>query len=499
VTRVQVFAIVRHVVLLTLVLSTTASLTGQDRAPIPSDAEQTKALELVREVYGEQWEDAETSDEKQALADRLMQQAGSSATLTNCYMLLKVAGDIASKAGDVKTAFRVIEQTARQFDIDEYRAKGRAVSQAAKTAKSREQHQVITDSSLALIGEAVDRDDFVAARYLAKIAVDTARKARDANRLKRATAIDEEVAEIARAYEEIADSLTRLREKPVDPEANSAVGEYLCFMKGDWEKDLPMLALGADSKSRELASLALEEPLASEDQVKLGDGWWELAQQEEGTRKQRLAERAGHRYRKSLSAVTALVKGKVEKRLEETDQIGRPMLGSTGRPELSDDDPPPKITLSAASMQRNRKVAQWVLQIGGKVVVRTLDGEKLDISAQNIAEFPNKPFAVEDIYLFQNKVITDGALTNLTRLVHLKTLNVADTKTTDAGLPFVGRLRSLEYLYLGGTRVSDKGMPFLSSLTNMRLLGLNFTKVTDAGMPYLRRMTKQRDHHAAAV
>ena len=36
------------------------------------------------------------------------------------------------------------------------------------------------------------------------------------------------------------------------PPANLTVGKYYCFQKGDWEKGLPMLALGQDETLKAL-------------------------------------------------------------------------------------------------------------------------------------------------------------------------------------------------------------------------------------------------------
>ena len=44
-----------------------------------------------------------------------------------------------------------------------------------------------------------------------------------------------------------------LEKQPGDPTANLAAGRYYCFVKGDWEMGIPMLALGSETALKELA------------------------------------------------------------------------------------------------------------------------------------------------------------------------------------------------------------------------------------------------------
>jgi len=61
------------------------------------------------------------------------------------------------------------------------------------------------------------------------------------------------------------------------------------------------------------------------EQVELGDGWWELAQSHEGRRRETLLLRAGSWYAAAKARLsTGLTLAKVEKRLREVERIGRP-------------------------------------------------------------------------------------------------------------------------------------------------------------------------------
>ena len=125
-----------------------------------------------------------------------------------------------------------------------------------------------------------------------------------------------EATELAKAYEDVKTARVKLAKTPDDPEANLVAGKYLCFVKGDWENGLPMLAFGKDDALKALAAKDLAGVESSSDRAKLGDGWWDLAEKQSGTAKRQLQARAVYWYRQALPGLTGLAKDKVEKRAE---------------------------------------------------------------------------------------------------------------------------------------------------------------------------------------
>jgi len=321
-TYVQAFFDVRQALIVAVVFLTATSAPGQDRLPAPAESAQADALALIKEVYGEEWKDAKTSAQKQALGTKLLKKASESTDDANRYALLKVARDIAAQAGDAELAFRAIDAMASRYAVDAYRLKGATLSRASKSTSSSAQSAAVAKFSLDLVDEAVGKDDFVAAKYLGNLALDAARKGRDGQLVKRAVARNKEVEGIAEAYAQVGDAFVTLMRIPDDPEANLAVGEYHCFVRGDWDRGLPKLALGSDEPLKKLAMKELEEVSGADEQMELGDGWWNLASAREGVAKQQVQGRAAHWYRKALPGLTGLVKDRVEKRLEEVLEFG---------------------------------------------------------------------------------------------------------------------------------------------------------------------------------
>ena len=115
----------------------------------------------------------------------------------------------------------------------------------------------------------------IAQPNLWKLPSPSARKAHDRELIKKVVARGRALKEAEGAYSKVREALVRLEDSPTDPEANQVAGEYFCFIKGDWGKGMPMLALGSDEAFRALAQKDLKGASSPEEQVKVGDGWWE--------------------------------------------------------------------------------------------------------------------------------------------------------------------------------------------------------------------------------
>lgn len=340
-------------------LGATAAL-ACEKSPIPPEAARRQALELIKDLFGNEWENAKTFEQKRALATKLLESTDESTDDANRYVLLEVAQDVAAEAGDAELAFRVIDTTADRYDVDAFRLRGAVLSTAAKSATSREHRSAVARLSLQLIDQAVEEDDFVAAKYLGALAVDAARKARDYPLAKKILERNAEVEEMARAFAEIQDALATLESSPVDPGANLAVGKYCCFFKGNWDRGLPMLALGNDERLKRLGLNELQDMPDTEGQVVLGDEWWDLASASDGVAKERLESRAAYWYRKVLPHLTGLAEEKVAKRLQE--------LASSTTADSAEGESPSQLAGAVVghfqigmmhSKTKQRKIAYW--------------------------------------------------------------------------------------------------------------------------------------------
>jgi len=127
-----------------------------------------------------------------------------------------------------------------------------------------------------------------------------------------------------------------LDEKPTDPDANLTVGKFYCLVKGDWQLGVSMLALADNTPYGAPARKELEGVSSPEEQVALGDAWWELAQQGNDSDNTAFLLHATMWYRRAIPRLApGLLKAKVEQRLTQVDDTpGRDRVAEIPRGAL---------------------------------------------------------------------------------------------------------------------------------------------------------------------
>lgn len=309
-----------HSFLVALILVYTSQVFGQPevKSPLPTNADQQKAIALIKEVYGEEYASAKTDSQKHAFAKKLLGTAGESQDTTNRYVLLRVSLAVATTCGDGQMAFQAIDELDRIFQVDAVKMKVSVLSSLSKKARFPADHKSIAEQALALVDQGIAHDNFKLAGDLIEMALMEARKSREIELVKRIVASKKELEEIVKSYAEVKEVLAVLEIDPTNQDANLAVGKYRCFVKGDWDNGLPMLVLGNDAVLKALAVKEIGEVSRATEQVALGDGWWALIEKESKAR-----VRATYWYHKALPGLTGLVKDKVKVRLAEVASGGR--------------------------------------------------------------------------------------------------------------------------------------------------------------------------------
>ncbi|MEI8375788.1 MAG: LamG domain-containing protein [Planctomycetota bacterium] len=307
--------------LLSIVVFSALPLLAQEppkKDPVPTADAQTEATKLVKEVYGDEWAKARTSAEKQALAKKLLGKAmDTQDDPASKYVLLRLAKDIATQSRDGQTAFKTIDAMAESFQVDATEMKLAVLTKLVTGAEKPAQHKAIAEQSLKLVNVAISQDNFKVADELGKLALAEARKAVEKELIAHVQGRIAEIAELFKAYDDMKAARVTLEKTPDNPESNMVMGKYLCFVKGDWDKGLLMLALGKDETLKALAKRELAGAASSAEQTKLGNDWWDFAEKQEGMAKKQIQARAGHWYQEALPGLAGLTKDKVEKRMTQ--------------------------------------------------------------------------------------------------------------------------------------------------------------------------------------
>jgi Leucine-rich repeat (LRR) protein len=137
-----------------------------------------------------------------------------------------------------------------------------------------------------------------------------------------------------------------------------------------------------------------------------------------------------------------------------------------------------------ADSSPDRRAAEWMLSVGGKVIIRVADKEQEVEAAKHL---PAGDFQLITAFTYGNDKVTDAGLAHFEGLAHLTALSVEEChKVTDAGLEHLKGLTSLTSLRLRSTQVTDAGLRHLKGLTNLKELTLPFTGVSGAGFVHLK-------------
>jgi Leucine-rich repeat (LRR) protein len=95
---------------------------------------------------------------------------------------------------------------------------------------------------------------------------------------------------------------------------------------------------------------------------------------------------------------------------------------------------------------------------------------------------------IKELRLAQSQVVKP----DLTKFVHLESLDLSDSTFTDEGMKGLEGLKELRRLDLRNTAVTDEGIKHLSGLTELEELDLYGVKVTDSGLASLRNLSAMR-------
>jgi hypothetical protein len=313
---------------------------------IPSENELIAATSRINELFGKDLSAARTAEKRLELAEALITTAVDEKNDHAAqFQALITARDLAVKAQDFHLACRAIVQLAKRFYVD------KLAYEAAAAAELRGTPIPMTDRRLfCLQVESISQSLSAQGRFeqipgLDEIARSVAASTSDPTLGRQVRKYAEEHTSAKAAYIALAGAREALAKDPANGPANTAMGKYECFEQDDWEHGLPLLAAGSDS---DLKQAAQADPTnATPDQKCLvANAWWEIAQTQGDTEKQRILNHIGPLYIKALPGLSGFEKEIAVKRLAT---IRSAMLG----------DPAAVNLLDLVDLSRDTVAGQW--------------------------------------------------------------------------------------------------------------------------------------------
>jgi hypothetical protein len=294
----------------------------QDKLPIPDHASLVQARKLFDDVFKEEYENAKETADLQSLAKVILQKGiDSKDGPATQFVLLCQARDIAARACDGPLAFKAVDELDRIFAIDAMAMKGESLKQLSKAARTPDSRKAVVEQSLEVSKEAYSSEKFAVADDIVKFMASEAAKLKDKNLIQKVQTCRKNLDNARKACAQMETAKGTLKDNPDDPDANLAVGRYLCFIKDNWEEGLDYLAKGNNKYLKKLAVEEMNNPAETDAQVALADGWWEQAQLEQDYSRKTILQHAGQWYENTLPKISGMMKLKVEKRLDQIKEL----------------------------------------------------------------------------------------------------------------------------------------------------------------------------------
>jgi hypothetical protein len=290
------------------------------RVAVPEAAAQKEAEKSIRDLFKAEYA-KKGPTEKQALAVALIDQVAQVGDdAPGIWVLYRDAQDLAVQAGDPKLAMLAVDGAARKFDVDAVAMKNAAMAAIGKAAKTPEEITAVIEQMHRLVEELIGSDLYDVADKTAAAAVALAKRAAQPTLLQKAAIRAKEVSEAKTKFQSMKGSLEALAKTPDDPRANGDMGQFLCFVKANWDMGLRFLAKGPDGPLKAVSAKEVAAPTAAAELVTLADEWCSLAEKDKSPLKRTpMLAHASTLYEQALPDSSGVLKAKVEKRLSELD------------------------------------------------------------------------------------------------------------------------------------------------------------------------------------
>lgn len=285
------------------------------RVPVPSAARQKEIETQIKELFKTDYA-KNTAESKFELARALLKSAEETKAADEKFVLLREARELAMQSGQATTALKVVAEISLVVELDAIDEKTALIQTLAEKGSTRDSARSIATGALSVIAEALAADRYNKILQLSDVAERNAGKAEDPAFLAETKEKTAEYRKLVRDWNAATNAIQKLKTSPGDPDANAAAGRFYCFAKNDWEHGLAALAKGNDIPLKDAAAKELLNPQDADEQIKVGNAWWEIAEKQSPALKKVLRAHAQRWYELALPNASGLSKLTVEKRLE---------------------------------------------------------------------------------------------------------------------------------------------------------------------------------------
>ncbi|MCH8923061.1 MAG: hypothetical protein IIA67_07935 [Planctomycetes bacterium] len=285
------------------------------KPPIPAAEALEKAAVKVREIF--EVDRAITVEAKAKLARDLLAAAKETGNDPAAqYVMLRMVRDVSALYGDYAAAEQAIAEMSQRFDVDALAMRSEAAVQSLAAKVPADQRQQAARHALLVVRDFHAADRYKESRRMITGVLRAASRLKDKQMAADARQLRVDGEALAKRYAAVRPAFETLKTEPADPAANTRAGKYLCFVKGDWKRGLPMLAKGNDALLKDLAVREQRGVDKHDEQLAMADAWWKVAEEQPSRAGNEVRRHAAVWYRGTLSNLSGLDKARVQKRLD---------------------------------------------------------------------------------------------------------------------------------------------------------------------------------------
>ena len=293
---------------------------------VPSAATLSEKIAMVREIYQDSYQAAQTRSDRTEVAEQIL--ASARETLDDPdgrYALFRVAIDMFRRDEEFLRAMSTIDEMTRLYEDFDGIERGLEVLQSSKTPIRRRSGFSSAAVQLAKNCLATGRvEEGRSACAILRDNVETIPTSSLGDLLK----VEKQLQDAWRLFERYEKSALVLEQNPLNPAAQFDAGKFFCIVEDRWSEGLPRLAQGSDTLYREAALKDLDSKLGA---FSRAEGWYDvLKQASTSLERERITRRAVAFYQLAKPDARGLEARMIDRRLEELEGSPTPKTTKPG-------------------------------------------------------------------------------------------------------------------------------------------------------------------------
>lgn len=300
---------------------------AQPRLSVPKLVDLTTATAQVQDLYEDRLKAAVTVAQRRTIAQEMLTAAADMREdPAGAYALQTTAVRIAAAIGDLETACQAIDAQVAMFDVDSLERSGEMLTLFGRSSLSAGavDGRAYLQRALPVLHAAIKNNAYDLAKDICQSAIQFETQARDRMLLPSLNRLRLQITAADNQHHRVEAALAQLRKDPSNPAANSTVGLYLAFIKGDWQRGLSLLAEGNDDRLAQIAATDSATGSSAPAMLSTADRWWELG---EATAQKKFRGvcrgRAAYWYAKAMQTTPeSLARMHAEARLRDAETRG---------------------------------------------------------------------------------------------------------------------------------------------------------------------------------